>query len=341
MRKGVSNLKLMKGITLKCFLSVFIAISLLACSSNDHHSVRINVDITNDNSDSYLAEHKWQHGSENCKNNTEPAIEVFRYQASSYILRQNKCQHFEAPFIYLLMGKNKALLLDTGSVESAIEFPLFQKVSQLMKQYQAEADVAELELLVLHSHGHSDHYAGDSQFLNQANVSLIAPTEKALKKFFSANQSSKEEISIDLGKRKVTILPTPGHQEEAITLYDSQTQWLLTGDSFYPGLVYVKHWQDYRTSIHSLAKFSERNKVSTVLGAHIEMKSAAGKYYEVGSTFQPNEAPLSLNIELLQALDKQLAQYPEPTKLIFDNIIIMPMTALQQTLSNFGRFITQ
>lgn len=319
-----------------------MVILLLACSSNVRDSIRVKVDISSDDSNSYLTEQKWRHGSKDCKSNTEPAIEVFRYQASSYILRQNKCQHFEAPFIYLLFGENKALLFDTGAIESAVEFPLYQKVNQLMQQYQAEAGVSELELLVLHSHGHSDHYAGDSQFLNQENVSLVLPTEKALTKFLTANRNNAtEEISVELGKRKIIILPTPGHQEEAITLYDPQTQWLLTGDSFYPGVVYVKHWQDYRTSIQTLSEFSEQNKISAVLGAHIEMKSMAGEHYEIGTTFQPNEAPLPLRVELLQALGKQLAQHPEPTKLIFDDFIIVPMNGLQQSLSDFGRFITQ
>lgn len=327
---------------MKLYLALFFVFMLAACSSQSVSTVRVNVDIRTDNENIMLSGYKWQHGSKNCNKNKEPAIEVFRYQASSYILRQNKCQHFEAPFIYLLLGTERVLLLDTGAVENADSFPLAETVQQLMDQYQLQTGITELELLVLHSHGHSDHYAGDSQFLNQANTAVVLPTEIALKTFLNSNQSHlSKEVLIDLGERKITVIPTPGHQEEAITLYDSQTQWLLTGDSFYPGLVYVKHWQDYRASLQTLSEFSEKNKISAVLGAHIEMKATAGEFYDIGSTFQPNEAALPLSVELLQLLAQQLAKYPEPTKLIFDNIIIVPMNGLQQSLSNFGRLISQ
>jgi hydroxyacylglutathione hydrolase len=36
----------------------------------------------------------------------------------TFILRQNPCADFEVNFIYLLVGCNKALLIDTGAVES-------------------------------------------------------------------------------------------------------------------------------------------------------------------------------------------------------------------------------
>ena len=324
-------------------LSLLVFSLLSACSVNEHSSVRVNVDISADNTtNSILKNTQWRHGSDDCKIDNAPAIEVLRYQTSSYILRQNKCQHFEAPFMYLFIGEDKALLLDTGAVESALEFPLYQKVHQLMQQYASETGTDERELIVLHSHGHSDHYAGDGQFLNHAKNLVISPSKVALKQFLASKRSSENsEILLDLGQRKITVIPTPGHQEEAITLYDETTQWLLTGDSFYPGLVYVKHWQDYRNSINTLSEFSQQNNISAVLGAHIEMKSSAGQYYDIGSTYQPNEAPLILTVELLQALSNELDKHSEPTKLIFDSFIIMPMNGFQQSLSDFGRLITQ
>ncbi|MCH2236210.1 MAG: MBL fold metallo-hydrolase, partial [Crocinitomicaceae bacterium] len=53
----------------------------------------------------------------------------------------------------------------------------------------------------------------------------------------------------DLGNRKLSIIPTPGHQNQAIIIYDAHTKWLLTRDSFYPGQIYIKDWQDYKLSI--------------------------------------------------------------------------------------------
>lgn len=327
---------------MKYIASLMVCYLLIACSANEDNGIRINVDIRDDNVDATLIQKQWHHGNADCKSDDAPAIDVFRYQASSYILRQNKCQHFEAPFIYLLFGENKALLLDTGAVEDETEFPLYQKVKQLMERYAVETGNDSLELIVLHSHAHSDHYAGDSQFSGQLNISVVAPTSDALKTFLTTNRTNATaKASLELGKRKITIIATPGHQEEAITLYDEQTQWLLTGDSFYPGVVYVKHWQDYRASIKALNDFSMKNEVSGVLGSHIEMKSSSAEYYDIGSTYQPNEAPLVLSIELLQRLSSELEKHPEPVKLIFDDFIIFPMNSFQRSLSDFGRLVTQ
>lgn len=45
-----------------------------------------------------LSDKVWIHGSEDCSSNKDPAIEVFQFDAATYVLRQNKCVHFEAPF---------------------------------------------------------------------------------------------------------------------------------------------------------------------------------------------------------------------------------------------------
>ena len=36
--------------------------------------------------------------------NTDPEVQVHAYNATTYIIRQNKCRTFEAPFIYVLIG---------------------------------------------------------------------------------------------------------------------------------------------------------------------------------------------------------------------------------------------
>src|SRR5213592_3906782 len=61
----------------------------------------------------------WNEGSEDCVRNPQPPIQVHRYNAQTFILRENLCATYEAPFIYLLIGKSKALLIDTGAVTDA------------------------------------------------------------------------------------------------------------------------------------------------------------------------------------------------------------------------------
>jgi len=288
-----------------------------------------------------LQKKKWIHGSADCDSNADPSIEVFRYDQSSYILRQNKCLSFEAPFIYVLFGSEKVLVLDTGATENAAEFPLYETVQSLSKEQSEAAGQNISEMLVLHSHSHSDHYSGDLQFEGQHNVTLVAPNGGAVAEFFAFDDSPEGETNIDLGDRQLTLFAVPGHQEEAIAVYDSQTKWLLTGDTFYPGYIYVKHWSDYQRSIARLVSFSKKHEVSAVLGAHIEMTDMPGEYYPIGTVHQPEEASLVLAAGDLIMLDSAIANSVEETELTFDQFIVAPMNVLQKLLSNIARWLVQ
>ena len=54
---------------------------------------------------------RWIHGSAAAKYNTDPDIQVHACDEHTYILRQNKAVHYEAPFMFLLFGSSRALLL--------------------------------------------------------------------------------------------------------------------------------------------------------------------------------------------------------------------------------------
>ncbi|TDJ46030.1 MAG: hypothetical protein E2O52_05585 [Gammaproteobacteria bacterium] len=99
---------------------------------------------------SNLYQKKWIHGSADCKLNADPAIEVFRYDRSSYILRQNKCLGFEAPFIFVLLGEEKVLVLDTGATENAVDFPLYKTVRSLIRERSEQDGKTGKEILVIH-----------------------------------------------------------------------------------------------------------------------------------------------------------------------------------------------
>src|SRR5215469_18150362 len=74
----------------------------------------------------------WNEGSKDCTKNPQPPIQVHRYNADTFILRESLCATYEAPFIYLLIGKTKALLIDTGAVANAKIMPLAQTVVSLL-----------------------------------------------------------------------------------------------------------------------------------------------------------------------------------------------------------------
>ena len=178
-------------------------------------------------------------------------------------------------------------------------------------------------------------------FEERSNVKLIKTSAADVRQFFGFTDWPQGQTTIDLGERKVTVLPTPGHQEEAISLYDHQTAWLMTGDTLYPGYIYVKDWQAYRDSINRLATFASNNKVTAILGAHIEKKDRPAAFFSIGSTYQPNEAKLDLSVQSLQMLNAKLKTMDDANELIFDDFIIKPMSSFQKILSNAARWFTQ
>ncbi|MGH9701514.1 MAG: MBL fold metallo-hydrolase, partial [Candidatus Acidiferrales bacterium] len=64
--------------------------------------------------------------------------------------------------MYLVLGSTKALLIDTGDVADPKMMPLAATVMNLLPGQGP----AKLPLLVVHTHRHLDHRAGDAQFKN-------------------------------------------------------------------------------------------------------------------------------------------------------------------------------
>lgn len=60
-----------------------------------------------------------------------------------------------------------------------------------------------------------------------------------MKPFFGIAHWPEEIVPYDLGGRVLDIISIPGHDVNSIAVYDRQTGVLLTGDSLYPGRVYV------------------------------------------------------------------------------------------------------
>ncbi len=281
-----------------------------------------------------LKQKAWSHGSENCEENRDPAIEIFRFDADTYILRQNKCLDFEAPFIYVLFGGQKVFVQDTGATAEADLFPLYDTLQDLIAK-RKEAKGSEVqEILVTHSHGHGDHTAADPQFAGRPGVTLVEPNADSVHNFFGFDNWPDGRATLDLGGRKLTVLPTPGHHSEAITVYDPHTRWLLTGDTLYPGRLYIWEWEDYKASIQRMVDFSRDNRISAVLGTHIEMSRTPGQDYPIGSSYQPDEAPLALAISDLQLLNETLKEMgEEPAKKAMDKFIVYPVGKFQKTLT--------
>src|SRR6266853_1467717 len=60
----------------------------------------------------------WTTGGPDCSK--APKWQVHAYNADLYILRESGCTNYEKPFLYLLFGKERALLQDTGAGETNV-----------------------------------------------------------------------------------------------------------------------------------------------------------------------------------------------------------------------------
>ena len=255
----------------------------------------------------------WIHGAADCKNNIDPLIQVVQLNRSTWILRQNKCVNYEAPFMYLFLGRKKALLMDTGATEDEKQFPLYETVSKLIEQREKGID-GHIDLIIAHTHSHTDHTAADIQFRNKPRTTVVGLKIDDVKTFFKFQNWPLENSKLDLGGRIIEFIPIPGHQIASVAAYDNQTKTLLTGDSFYPGRLYIDDWKSYKSSIQRLSDFVSKHQINYILGNHIEMTNTAGKDYPIGTTFQPDEHVLPLKTNDLFLLDKALKQLGENSK---------------------------
>ena len=245
---------------------------------------------------------RWNYGSLSKRHAVEPKIQVHAYDAHTFILRQSKVVSYEAPFLFLLFGNDRALLLDTGATEDPELFPLRATVDGLLEQWLARHPRPDYELIVAHTHGHGDHVAGDVQFADRAATRVVAREIEAVQGFFGFNDWPAQTVRFDLGGRVLEVLGSPGHHKAAVTVYDPWTGLLFTGDTVYPGRLYAREFAEFTATLDRMVEFAESRPVTHVLGCHIEMTTRAGKDYPLGCTYQPHEPPLQMTVDQLKAV---------------------------------------
>ncbi|MBK5113893.1 MAG: MBL fold metallo-hydrolase [Candidatus Heimdallarchaeota archaeon] len=178
--------------------------------------------------------------------------------------------HYEEVVSYLLIGEEKALLFDTGMGVTSIKL----EVEALTKK----------ELIVLNSHSHYDHVGGNHEFSNvwafenDFEIQRLKNgdySQKRLKNFDDSNicadlpsgfdrnsyhikpsiisRRIKHLERINLGNRELLIHHTPGHSPASICIQDFQYQLLFTGDTLYPGEMYLDlEGSDFNTYYKSM-----------------------------------------------------------------------------------------
>jgi glyoxylase-like metal-dependent hydrolase (beta-lactamase superfamily II) len=261
----------------------------------------------------------WITGGPNCLE--VPDWQVHEYNSTVYILRESGCINYEKPFLYLIFGRARALLVDTGAGASDAA----AVTQKLLAKWAKRNGRPAVPLVVAHSHGHGDHVAGDKGFEGMPNVTLVPAAVEALQKAFAIPAWPEQNGSIDLGDRVVDVVPIPGHQPAHVAYYDRKTGILLTGDHLYPGRLYIADFPAYLASTRRLVAFTEGKPVTHILGCHIEQSSTPYVDYPIGTTYQPREHSLELGrANLLELLAELERMRDHPVKLALRDITIFP-----------------
>jgi glyoxylase-like metal-dependent hydrolase (beta-lactamase superfamily II) len=205
----------------------------------------------------------------------EPWFEVYKVRENVYLFFEPR--QFEHDSFYLIIGKKRALLFDTGLGIAPLK-PLVKRITSL-------------PVVVLNSHTHFDHVGGNHEFSNVWNMDspysrrnsqadmepilaayasqTLTPTHicqaapvgpmSSVYRYqpYHVTHRVRDGEVIDLGGRKLKIIATPGHSPDSLCLLDVANRLLFTGDTFYPGPIFV--WMpgsDIRSYEHSARKIS-------------------------------------------------------------------------------------
>ena len=157
---------------------------------------------------------------------------------------------------FLIVGTQRAMLLDTGAEECDI-LGLIRSVTQL-------------PLIVLNTHGDGDHTANDDKFsdiyAHPEEFPIIRQFRPALKAHLHPITGAS---SFDLGGRILQVIEAPGHTPGSICLLDRGNRILFSGDtlSYGPVFLFGDH-RDIRTYRETLTKLMVMGGFDTVYPCH-------------------------------------------------------------------------
>lgn len=144
--------------------------------------------------------------------------EVIRINEETYRIEDEGVRFF------LLTGKNKAMMIDSG-----------------MNTRYAKAIAEELTSLpieLLNTHGDRDHICGNGSF----DKVYMSEAEK-LNYIEAGGRTSiisvKEGDVFDLGERTLKIIDNPGHTPGSIAILDEKYRVLIGGDAIQDGTIYM------------------------------------------------------------------------------------------------------
>jgi glyoxylase-like metal-dependent hydrolase (beta-lactamase superfamily II) len=259
----------------------------------------------------------------------EPPMQVQRYDEDTYVIRQSIRTNFEGPFLYVLFGSNRALLIDTGAGGLKVR----PTIDRVIAEWAARHHRISIQLVVSHSHSHGDHHQGDVEFQDRPDTTVVGLYPKEVADFFKIADWPNQIVPYDLGGRMLDIIPTPGHQSAHIMMFDRKTRLLFSGDSLGPYRLYIpmNEAKTYRDSIDRVAAFTKDMHVSWILGAHIEMTTKPRELIPDEAPSHPDEHVLEISYSNLPELQTALhAMGNNLEQQAHRNFVIFPQPAREQ-----------
>ncbi len=176
---------------------------------------------------------------------------------------------------YLILGEERAVLFDAGTGQFDIR-PVAESLTNL-------------PITFIPSHFHYDHVGNTVIFDNVAVVDLPHVRRRSENKQLQLNWREHLGVvegiaapmlqidewlppnsTIDMGGRELKVLYTPGHTNDSISLLDTASSTLFTGDFIYPGSLFAfmpnSNLGDYLQAAESV--IGNASRTTRIFGAH-------------------------------------------------------------------------
>ena len=182
-------------------------------------------------------------------------------------------------------------------------------------------------LCVIDTGGQGDQGGGDAGFEGPPGTVGNGPGTQEGGAFFRLNKWPTQTTLFNLGNREVELLPTPGHHESHVMVFDKTTGVLFSGDVIYPGRLYFQCGKtlEFKSSIDRVVTFASTHDVTWLLGGHIEMKVRLGKSFNSQQASRTGEHLLELPVSIITEIKVGLSEMggaPRVTQ--FDEFMLFP-----------------
>ena len=177
-------------------------------------------------------------------------MEIIKMSEDTWRIEDNDVRFF------LLAGKKKALLIDSGM--------LINNAKEIAQQ------LVSLPIELLNTHADRDHVGSNAEFetfyMHAAEASNYYNTQKKTGKFISIENGD----IIDLGDRKLEIITIPGHTPGSVALLDISNRVLYSGDTVQDGTIFMFGVQrEFHAYIQSLEKLETmKDRFDTIYPSH-------------------------------------------------------------------------